>query len=91
MTSEAEFKTRLRREGFTEVVAGEMTPNEHRDSHAHDYDVLGLVLRGDITLTCGGAARTYRAGDDFAMAAGIPHVEDVGADGVRYLAGRRRK
>jgi hypothetical protein len=33
--------------------------------------------------------RTYRAGDEFCMKAGCPHVEDVGAAGVKYLVGRR--
>jgi quercetin dioxygenase-like cupin family protein len=51
--------------------------------------VLALVLEGDITLTVQGEARTYRAGDEFSMKAGCAHVEDIGAQGVKYLVGRR--
>lgn len=91
MTTEAEFEARLSREGFGEVVRAELKAREHRDPHSHDYDVLALVLDGDITLTCGGEPRTYRAGDAFTMAAGMDHAEDVGGGGVRYIAGRRRK
>ena len=32
---------------------------------------------------------SYRAGDTFAMTAGCRHTEQCGAEGVRYLAGRR--
>jgi quercetin dioxygenase-like cupin family protein len=87
----AEFEARLRDDGFTEVVTAVVEPNETRPAHAHDYDVEALVLEGDITLTCDGAARTYRVGDTFGMAAGRPHAEAIGSSGVRYLVGRRRR
>jgi quercetin dioxygenase-like cupin family protein len=87
----AKFEERLRREGFGEVVTGSIEANVHRPEHSHDYDVLAMVLDGDITMTCHGETRTYRAGDSFAMAAGLPHVELAGAKGVTYVAGRRRE
>ena len=87
----AEFEDGLRRDGFDEIVAAEMPANETRAEHAHDFDVRAMVLGGEITLTCGGAGRTYREGDTFSMAAGTPHEEHVGAAGVRYLVGRKRR
>lgn len=32
----------------------------------------------------------YGKGEVFTMAAGCRHAEEIGAEGVRYLAGRRR-
>lgn len=83
-----EFQERLRGEGYA-VEESAIAPNTSRAAHAHPFDVAALVLSGAITLTCGDDKRTYRPGDRFTMAAGTMHAEDVGADGVRYLVGRR--
>ena len=83
------FEARLRAEGYPEIRTNELPPNKRNDEHSHPFDVLALVLEGDITLTTDGGARTYRAGEEFCMKAGCPHVEDVGASGVKYLVGRR--
>ena len=85
----ASFEARLRAEGFPEIRVNDMQAGRHNAEHSHPFDVLALVLEGDITLTVEGEAHTYRAGDEFSMKAGCLHVEDVGAQGVRYLVGRR--
>lgn len=83
------FEARLKAEGFPEIRTNGYAPNCHNAEHSHPFDVLALVLEGDITLTIGGAPRNYRAGEEFSMPAGCPHIEDVGPSGVRYLVGRR--
>ena len=83
------FEARLEREGYPEIRTNALQPNCHNAEHSHPFDVLALVLEGDITLTIEGRARTYRAGDEFTMKAGCAHVEDVGPQGVKYLVGRR--
>jgi quercetin dioxygenase-like cupin family protein len=83
------FEARLKAEGFPEIRVNSMEPNRHNAEHEHAFDVLALVLEGDITLTVEGRARTYRAGDEFSMKAGCKHIEDVGPEGVKYLVGRR--
>lgn len=83
------FEARLKREGFPEIRTNQLPARCHNAEHTHPFDVLALVLEGEITLTIAGAAHTYRAGDEFSMQAGCAHVEDVGAQGVRYLVGRR--
>lgn len=85
----ASFEARLKREGYPEIRTNALPPHRHNPEHTHDFDVLALVLEGDITLTIEGRARTYRAGDEFTMKAGCAHVEDVGPQGVKYLVGRR--
>jgi quercetin dioxygenase-like cupin family protein len=84
------FETELCRDGFGEVVTGEMTPNEIRNVHAHDYEVRGLVLEGAIALVCDGKERSYGVGEIFTMAAGRQHAERAGPTGLRFIAGRRR-
>jgi quercetin dioxygenase-like cupin family protein len=86
----SEFEARLRADGFTEVLTAARQANESLSAHAHDYEVRALVLEGDITLTCDGETRTYRAGDTFSMGAGRSHLERVGESGVRYVVGRKR-
>jgi quercetin dioxygenase-like cupin family protein len=83
------FEARLRAEGYPEIRTNELPPARHNAEHSHDFDVLALVLEGDITLTVEGSSHTYRAGDEFSMKAGCKHIEDAGSQGVKYLVGRR--
>jgi quercetin dioxygenase-like cupin family protein len=83
------FETALREEGYLEVADRRMEPNKTNPEHSHEFDARLLVLEGEITITCEGEERTYRAGDTFAMSAARPHTEQCGPEGVRYLAGRR--
>jgi uncharacterized cupin superfamily protein len=85
----AAFNDRLKAEGFDPAEERGLPAGESRAEHAHHFDVTAMVLDGDITLTCGGTRTTYTAGQVFTMAAGMPHCEDVGPAGVRYLVGRR--
>ena len=89
MIDEKSFAARLRSEGFPEIRTNQLAPGCHNDEHSHPFDVLALVLDGEITLTVEGKARRYGVGDEFAMKAGCKHIEDVGPQGVRYLVGRR--
>lgn len=83
------FEARLRAEGFPEIRTNELPPNRHNPEHSHPFDVLALVLEGDITLAVEGKTSTYRAGEEFSMKARCPHIEDIGPAGVMYLVGRR--
>ena len=83
------FEARLQAEGYPEIRTNELPPNRKNPEHTHPFDVLAMVLEGEITLTVAGNATTYRRGDEFSMRAGCPHVEDIGPAGVKYLVGRR--
>jgi quercetin dioxygenase-like cupin family protein len=85
----AQFEAALRDEGYLEVADRRMEPNKTNPEHSHEFDARLLVLEGEMTITCDGEERTYRAGDTFAMSAGCVHIEHCGPQGVRYLAGRR--
>jgi quercetin dioxygenase-like cupin family protein len=84
----AEFEADLRHEGY-EVREGGIEPNVYRESHTHDFDARVFVLDGSITLVFGQDRCVYGPGDSCNVPAGTPHEEHSGADGVRYVAGRR--
>lgn len=83
-----EFLTHVARDVAAELVLVTRSANAALDLHAHPFDATALVLRGELTLTVGGAARTYRAGDVFVLPAGCAHDERYGPAGVTYLVAR---
>jgi len=84
----AKFEAELQCEGY-QVTEGEIQPNEHRPGHQHPFDVRLLVLDGSITITFGPDRGAYGPGDTCYVPAGTEHEEQIGADGVRYVIGRR--
>ena len=85
----AAFEKNLHSEGYQQIETKGLPSGTHNDEHGHPFDVKALVLQGEISLTVAGNKRTYRTGEVFTMAAGCKHVEDIGAQGVRYVVGRR--
>lgn len=83
------FEAELQAQGYAETVDRRMEPNAINPEHAHEFDARLLVLEGAMTIASEGRERTYRVGDTFSMTAGCRHAEHAGADGARYLAGRR--
>ena len=88
MTGAERFEARLKSEGYPEIRVNQYKPDHHNPEHEHPFDVHALVLEGDITLTVNGKKTRYGVGDEFKMAAGCRHIEDIGPHGVRYIVGR---
>lgn len=86
---EAQFRTKLAQGGYEVGEVTDLAPGATKDTHAHDFSAMILVLDGEITVTTADGDTTCRAGETFSLAAGIPHSERIGADGVRFLAGRK--
>ena len=89
--NKAGFEARLREQGYDNIGQREMAANTVNDTHTHDFDAQVLVLDGEITITRDGKAQTFRAGDSCEVPAGTVHAEQIGPQGVRYLAGRRER
>ena len=83
------FEASLRQEGY-KLVNSSLKPNELSPDHMHDFDARLFVLGGEITIARDGKSETFRAGDSCAVPAGCCHAEQVGPEGVAYIAGRRR-
>lgn len=84
-----EFVQSLARQGYGEIVVVEREPGGGLDEHSHPFAARALILAGEIRLVVAGAERSYRAGEVFQLAAGEPHTESYGPQGVRYLVGRK--
>ncbi|MCK9983668.1 MAG: hypothetical protein AzoDbin1_00140 [Azoarcus sp.] len=84
-----EFMRRLRDEGFEQFVTVEREPNGALDEHTHPFEAEALVIAGEILIESGGVTQTVRAGETFHLAAGQPHSERYGPEGVSYLVGRK--
>jgi hypothetical protein len=83
-----EFERSLAADGY--VAVPKQVPAETVvTDHSHAWDVRALVTDGQITLTIDTVATTYQTGEIFTMAADCIHHEQVGPNGVEYLAGRR--
>jgi quercetin dioxygenase-like cupin family protein len=85
-----EFESDLRRDGFS-VVYASLKPNMQEANHCHDFDARLYVLGGEITITRDNAPHTFRPGECCEVPAGCMHAEQVGAAGVAYVSGRRRR
>lgn len=86
---ETVFRAALARDGYAEPVLVEWAPGQVNDTHSHDFAARALVLDGGFELTVDGRTRSLRAGDTFAVPAGVVHEEVVGPSGARLLSGRK--
>ena len=82
------FIAEAERDGYREIEV-KSWPAGKRSDHAHDFDVLGLVLEGRLTIASTRMSETYGPGEVFRMAAHVAHTEDVAPGGVRFVVGRR--
>ena len=83
------FRDILAAEGFEEAVTVTREPGGFLGLHAHPFEAKALILSGELVLNVQGAEQCYRAGQVFHLAAGTPHSEQYGPQGVEYLVGRR--
>ena len=82
------FEAELKRDGYdiqTNTTVGEKVNPEH----SHPFDVRAMVIQGALTLTTGGATRTYKPGETFTMPKGCLHSESYGPEGAVTLFGRK--
>ncbi|MDX1709675.1 MAG: hypothetical protein R3316_00895 [Rhodovibrionaceae bacterium] len=87
---ESAFEEQLRKDGYDEILRKDLQPDGHLGEHDHDWDVHGLVLAGEFTITTVEGSKTYREGETFFLSANMPHEEGQGPEGARLLLGRRR-
>lgn len=86
---EAAFRAYLKQNGYEDMGVKEMAANHVEPTHTHDFDAAILVLSGEISAAMADRTVTCRAGDSFSLDANTPHSEQVGAEAVRFLVGRR--
>lgn len=86
----SDFEQHLAAEGFSAPTPGDYEAGRFNPPHEHPFEVRGLILTGEMTITpVGGQAVRYRPGEIFKMPLREPHSEQVGAQGCSYLYGTR--
>lgn len=83
------FTIQMAKEGFQPPVLVMREAHGTLDAHAHPFDAKALVIEGELRIRTAAGERHYGVGEIFQLAAHEPHSEVFGAQGVRYLAGRR--
>lgn len=69
------------------TVVAEIGPNQLAGRHTHPGVDTGYVLDGEATLIVEGQPdKALKAGDSYAVPAGIPHDVKTGAKGLKLLA-----
>lgn len=84
----ATFEAQVQQDGFA-IQDGRMAAGTVNPDHTHPFDARLLVLSGQITITRDGKPETFGPGDTCGVDANTVHAEEVGAEDVVYLSGRR--
>ena len=88
-TSFEAFESDARAAGFEEVLERKWAPDAQLATHTHPFDVLAVVVQGEMWLSCEGSTRHLRPGDTFTLAREVPHSERYGTEGATYWVARR--
>jgi len=86
---EKELVKQLEREGFGRTFVWEDAAGAFYPEHTHAAETAHVILRGEMTLTMDGVAKTYREGGRCDVPAGARHTAKMGAHGCRYLVGEK--
>ncbi len=76
-------------EGYDEVLIRSWPADLQIDIHTHAFALKARVVSGDMWLTVGAQTRHLLPGDEFELAADIPHAERYGNHGASYWVARR--
>jgi hypothetical protein len=84
------FERQLRQEGFRHIYIWQDGAHAFYPDHTHPVDTAHVILDGEMTLTCGGVTKTYKAGERPPdVPAGAVHSARMGAAGCEYLIGEK--
>lgn len=87
------FEAEARRQGFDAVLVREWSPGHETGRHAHPFDAMAVVARGDFELHWGpghAPQRVHlRTGDAFLLGREQPHAERYGTEGATVWVARR--
>jgi len=83
------LELKLHGEGFLNTYVWQDGPNAFYADHTHAAETAHIILDGQMTLTQGGATRTFRAGERCDVPAGAVHSAKMGPRGCRYLIGEK--
>ncbi len=83
-----EFRTQALAQGCYEVLERVWEPNLVLADHRHPFNVIALVVKGEMWLNCESGERHLLPGDRFELRANVMHAERYGPQGTTFWAGR---
>ena len=72
------FEAELKRDGY-DILTNTTPGAKVNPEHSHPFDVRAMVLKGAITITRDGEAKTYKPGETFDHAARLPALRELRA------------
>lgn len=85
--TEDEFRKLCEEKGYGDVKIKDYEPNLYDPPHTHDLSIMGLVLKGAMTLEWESGATTYEVGDLCEFEAGTVHAEKTDDRGATIILG----
>ena len=85
----AQFESRVRAQGFNEVLERKWEPGQVMATHVHSFDALAVVIQGELWLTTGACTSHIVSGGGFEIERNTPHAERYGPDGATFWVARR--
>ena len=87
----SEFEADALAQGYDEVLERRWEPLTVLETHVHSFDVLAIVVQGQMWLTVGDDIRRLSVADTFELEAYVPHAERYGVEGATYWVARRNR
>ena len=85
----AQFESRVRAQGFNEVLERKWEPGQVMATHVHSFDALAVVIQGELWLTTGACTSHIVSGGGFEIERNTPHAERYGPEGATFWVARR--
>jgi len=63
----------------------DLEPDADVEEHHHENEQLGLVVKGEMHFTIGGAKRTLHAGEAYVIPSNVPHSAQAGSAGATVI------
>ena len=86
---EKEFRKKAQDEGYSDLEIHEVDYSPAKEMHTHDKSVLSLVLNGECTMITEHGSTSYGPGDWCENPADTLHTEQIGANWVIALVGKK--
>ena len=87
--NEQHYRADLEAKGYEPPLTKHWQAGLVNDDHEHDRDLYLLILDGAMHIAMRGETLALGPGDTCEVPARLPHVERVGAAGVRFLVATR--
>lgn len=85
----AQFESRLRAQGYDEVLERKWEPGEVMATHTHPFDAQAVVVQGELWVTVGKFTAHVVSGGGFEIERNTPHAERYGSKGATFWVARR--